>query len=153
MCDLGPYRRRPAPFRTMSRRFTVTSLPPAAPAATPDFESHPQPAAKLRHLSGGDAKGRGRRGRGLPEGAGRERRRGHGKRGFFWKGLGRGWAWGGLSPGRDEGEELGPSREGRSPGGKWRGEGPEPRWAGHSEGGGALGKGADLGMEGQSKEG
>uniref|UniRef100_A0A8C7AQD4 Uncharacterized protein n=1 Tax=Neovison vison TaxID=452646 RepID=A0A8C7AQD4_NEOVI len=38
----------------MSRRFTVTSLPPAAPAGTSDLESHPHSATGLRHLSGED---------------------------------------------------------------------------------------------------
>lgn len=66
----------------MSRRFTVTSLPPAAPAGTSDLESHPHSAAGLRHLSGEDAKGRGRRGRGLPEwGGARE------EEGPWWAGL------------------------------------------------------------------
>lgn len=64
LCNLGPFRGRPAPFRTMSRRFTVTSLPPAGPAGTSDPESQRHPAAGLRHLSGEDAKGRGRRGAG-----------------------------------------------------------------------------------------
>ncbi|KAK2497617.1 hypothetical protein MC885_010111 [Smutsia gigantea] len=40
----------------MSRRFTVTSLPPAGPAGTPDPESHQRLTADLRHLSGEDAK-------------------------------------------------------------------------------------------------
>lgn len=43
----------------MSRRFTVTSLPPAGPAGTSDPESQRHPAAGLRHLSGEDAKGDG----------------------------------------------------------------------------------------------
>ncbi|XP_058893728.1 solute carrier family 12 member 5 isoform X4 [Kogia breviceps] len=43
----------------MSRRFTVTSLSPAAPAGTSDSESHLHSAADLHRLSGEDAKGDG----------------------------------------------------------------------------------------------
>lgn len=82
----GPYCSRPGPFRTMSRKFTVTSLPPAGPAGTPDRESHRDSAAEILHLSGEDAKGRGRRGRGLPEWAGRQRGCDHGGRVFCWGG-------------------------------------------------------------------
>ena len=65
-----PYRGRLARFRTMSRRFTVTSLPPAGPSRTPDPQSHRHSAADICHLSAEDAKGRGRRGGACRSGAG-----------------------------------------------------------------------------------
>lgn len=57
----------------MSRRFTVTSLPPAGPAGTPDRQSHRHSAADICHLSAEDAKGRGRRGGACRSGAGQGR--------------------------------------------------------------------------------
>lgn len=53
----------PAAPRAMSRRFTVTSLPPAAPAAAADPESRRHSVADPRRLPREDVKGRGRRGR------------------------------------------------------------------------------------------
>lgn len=61
----------PAAPRAMSRRFTVTSLPPAASAASADPESRRHSVADPRRLPREDVKGRGRGGAGLP-GAGRE---------------------------------------------------------------------------------
>ncbi|PNJ85991.1 SLC12A5 isoform 25 [Pongo abelii] len=40
----------------MSRRFTVTSLPPAGPARSPDPESRRHSVADPRHLPGEDVK-------------------------------------------------------------------------------------------------
>lgn len=73
----------------MSRRFTVTSLPPAGLAGTPDRESHRRSAANIRQLSGEDAKGRGRKGRGLPGGAGQEKGAGPRWAGLLLEGAGR----------------------------------------------------------------
>lgn len=53
----------PAAPRAMSRRFTVTSLPPAASAASADPESRRHSVADPRRLPREDVKGRGRGGR------------------------------------------------------------------------------------------
>jgi hypothetical protein len=62
----------PAAPRAMSRRFTVTSLPPAASAASADPESRRHSVADPRRLPREDVKGRGRGGGAGQLGAGRE---------------------------------------------------------------------------------
>lgn len=101
----------PAAPRDMSRRFTVTSLPPAAPAAAAaDPESRRHSVADPRRLPREDVKGRGRRGRGC---------RGAGREGGATAGWGGAWAGRGVLQGAERSADQGlgaPRRERRGGG-------------------------------------
>lgn len=128
----------PVAPRAMSRRFTVTSLPPAAPAVAADPESRRHSVADPRRLPREDVKGRGRRGAGLPGGGARGR-------GHCRTGRGLGWARGAAG----SGEERGPRIWG-APAGKARGRG---RTLGGGATGEQVGPGRELGVGGERKRG